>query len=97
MNSRMRMVLLLGVVVAVAAVAGAIAVGTDDGALSVEAAAADTCCFTNPRFSGVCSVVPGEGETCGSILGYLNNPNSTGKAYCGGTPVRGGWSQVTCE
>jgi len=96
MNSRMRMVLLLGVVVAVAAVAGAIAVGTDDGPLSAEAAA-DTCCFTNPRYSGVCSVVPGEGETCGSILGYLNNPNSTGKAYCGGTPVRGGWSKVTCE
>jgi len=56
-----------------------------------------SCCFENPRFSGTCKVTPGPDESCGSILGYLNNPNSVGKAYCGNTKVRGGWSQVSCE
>ena len=56
-----------------------------------------TCCFENPRFSGTCEVTPGEDESCGSILGYLNNPNSMGKDYCGNTNIRGGWSQVSCE
>ena len=55
------------------------------------------CCFENPRYSGTCEVTPGPEESCGSILGYLNNPNSVGKDYCGNTTVRGGWSQVTCE
>lgn len=55
------------------------------------------CCFENPRYSGTCQVTPGEGESCGSILGYLNNPNSMGKGYCGNTNIRGGWSQVECE
>jgi hypothetical protein len=55
------------------------------------------CCFENPRFSGTCEVVPGEGESCGSILSYLNNPNSVGKDYCGNTTIRGGWNQVECE
>jgi hypothetical protein len=57
----------------------------------------EPCCFENPRFSGTCSVTPGEGESCSSILGYLNNPNSVGKSYCGNTKVRGGWTQVSCE
>jgi len=55
------------------------------------------CCFENPRYSGTCEVTPGEDETCGSILSYLNNPNSMGKGYCGNTNIRGGWSQVACE
>jgi hypothetical protein len=42
-------------------------------------------------------VTPGEGETCSSILAYLNNPNSVGKSYCGNTKVRGTWKQVDCE
>ncbi len=68
----------------------------DDG---VETSTIQTtpCCFENPRYSGTCEVTPGEDESCGSILGYLNNPNSVGKNYCGNTKVRGGWSQVTCE
>jgi len=57
----------------------------------------EPCCFENPRYSGTCQVTPGEGESCSSILGYLNNPNSVGKSYCGNTKVRGGWSQVSCE
>ena len=57
----------------------------------------EPCCFTNPRFTGTCQVVPGPDESCGDILAYLNNPNSVGKAYCGNTKVRGGWSQVSCE
>jgi hypothetical protein len=66
--------------------------------VAVQAAtAAEPCCFTNQRYSGVCQVVPGEDETCGSILSYLNTPNSTGKGYCAGTDVRGGWTQVDCN
>jgi hypothetical protein len=57
----------------------------------------EPCCFTNPRFTGTCQVVPGPDESCGDILAYLNNPNSVGKSYCGNTKVRGGWSQASCE
>ena len=57
----------------------------------------EPCCFENPRYSGTCQVTPGEDETCSSILGYLNNPNSVGKSYCGNTKVRGGWTQVSCD
>ena len=55
------------------------------------------CCFENPRFTGTCQVQAGPEETCGSILAYLNNPNSVGKNYCGNTTIRGGWSQVSCQ
>jgi len=55
------------------------------------------CCYTNPRYSGVCSVAPGEGESCASILDYLNNPNSQGKSYCGNTNIRGGWATKKCD
>ena len=58
---------------------------------------ATSCCFTNPRYEGICTVQPAGEETCDSILAYLNNPNSTGKAYCGGTNIRGGWQQVSCK
>ena len=57
----------------------------------------ETCCFTNPRYSGVCQVTTGPDETCADILAYLNNQASTGKTYCGSTKVRGGWEQVDCE
>ncbi len=60
-------------------------------------AAAGECCFTNPRFTGVCKVQPGEDETCADILAYLNNVNSAGKSYCGNTIIRGGWSELDCE
>ncbi len=65
--------------------------------VAVQATAVEPCCFTNQRYSGVCQVVPGQDETCGSILSYLNTPNSTGKGYCAGTDVRGGWTQVDCK
>ena len=55
------------------------------------------CCFTNPQYAGTCEVVPSKDDTCASILGYLNNPQSQGKAYCGNTIVRGGWQEVSCE
>jgi len=74
---------------ALAAVAGA-----EDASTAVGQA---PCCFENPRFSGTCQVTPGEEESCSSILGYLNNPNSVGKTYCGNTKVRGGWTAVSCE
>ena len=68
--------------------------GDEAAATSIQQA---PCCFENPRYSGTCEVTPGEGESCGSILGYLNNPNSMGKDYCGNTTIRGGWTQVECE
>ena len=55
------------------------------------------CCFENPRYSGTCQVSLGPEESCGDILGYLNNPNSVGKNYCGNTKVRGGWASVPCK
>jgi hypothetical protein len=55
------------------------------------------CCFTNPAYAGTCEVEPAKEETCSSILGYLNNPMSQGKAYCGNTTIRGGWQSVVCE
>jgi hypothetical protein len=57
----------------------------------------EPCCFSNPRYSGVCQVTPGADETCAGILSYLNNQNSVGKAYCGNTTIRGGWASVTCD
>ena len=68
--------------------------GDEEVATSIQQA---PCCFENPRYSGTCEVTPGEDESCGSILGYLNNPNSMGKDYCGNTNIKGGWNQVTCE
>jgi hypothetical protein len=55
------------------------------------------CCFANPNFAGTCEVEPAKDETCASILGYLNNPMSQGKSYCGNTTIRGGWQSVACE
>jgi hypothetical protein len=72
---------------------GAPASGPDAHAV---ADAKRTCCFTNPQYSGVCTVEPGKDETCASILEYLNNPQSQGKSYCGNTSVRGGWKLVEC-
>ena len=55
------------------------------------------CCFTNPQYSGVCSVEPAADESCGQVLEYLNSPQSQGKSYCGNTTIRGGWSAKKCE
>jgi hypothetical protein len=55
------------------------------------------CCFQNPAYSGTCKVEPADEETCASILAYLNNPMAQGKSYCGGTEVRQGWTEVSCE
>lgn len=64
---------------------------------SVTAGTAGRCCYTNTRYAGVCEVAPAADETCSTVLAYLNNPASAGKGYCGGTAVRGGWTQVTCK
>ncbi len=61
------------------------------------AEAPEPCCFTNDQFAGVCRVVPAPDETCAGILGYLNNPASSGKAYCDSTTIRGGWVRAKCE
>ena len=66
-------------------------------AAPLAASEAATCCFTNPRYSGQCTVTPSPDETCADILTYLNSQNSVGKAYCGNTTIRGGWISVTCE
>ena len=57
----------------------------------------ENCCFTNPRYSGICEVTTGPDETCSDVLAYLNNQASVGKTYCGNTKIRGGWAQVECE
>ena len=62
-----------------------------------ESGASTKCCFKNSRYAGVCVVQPAEGETCASILDYLNNPSSSGKSYCGFTEIRGGWEETTCS
>jgi hypothetical protein len=55
------------------------------------------CCFEHANYQGTCVVTPGEGETCESILEYLNTPGTVSKTYCGGTRIRGGWTLVECE
>jgi hypothetical protein len=60
-------------------------------------ASSGQCCFVNPSYAGVCVVDPAPGESCSSILGYLNTAGTAGKTYCGSTPIRGGWKQVRCE
>jgi hypothetical protein len=56
-----------------------------------------SCCFAHPQHAGTCVVHPARGETCASILTYLNRPRSTGKTYCENTTVRGGWTRVGCK
>ena len=75
----------------------AVVVGLAVPVQDLVADSAEPCCFTNNRYDGTCKVIPGEGETCQSILAYLNNPMGTGKSYCGGTSVRGGWAHVDCK
>lgn len=58
---------------------------------------AKECCLANQGYQGVCRVTPGEGESCDSILNYLNTPGTVGKTYCGGSKIRGGWTAVSCE
>ena len=55
------------------------------------------CCFNNPRYAGPCSVEPSAGETCRSVLAYLNDPKAVGKTYCSNTTIRGGWKGVRCQ
>jgi ketosteroid isomerase-like protein len=59
--------------------------------------AQDTCCFNNFRFAGGCQVHPAKGETCTSVLSYLNSFDSVGAYYCGNTTVRGGWTLISCK
>ena len=59
-------------------------------------ASKNPCCFTHDGYQGACVVVPGEGETCESILEYLNSPATVGKSYCGGSRLRGNWKVVPC-
>jgi len=61
-----------------------------------EVQADENCCFNNYRFAGGCMVIARGSETCGSILGYLNNFNAVGKFYCDNTTVRGGWTLSDC-
>jgi hypothetical protein len=75
----------------------ALLLGTRASVRAAEEAKRAPCCFTNTRYSGVCQVQPAEGETCASILAYLNNQASSGKSYCGNTDVRGGWASEKCK
>jgi ketosteroid isomerase-like protein len=57
----------------------------------------EPCCLNNFRFAGTCQVTPRQGQLCQNILDYLNNFQSSGEAYCGSTPIRGGWTLVNCD
>jgi hypothetical protein len=59
--------------------------------------ASNNCCYVHPNYAGTCVVQPAAGESCGSILAYLNDAGTVGKSYCGNTPIRGGWRQVRCK
>ena len=93
----------LGAVLAAAALLLATSPGAPAAAAAGSCAAAygqdprPHCCFTSPRYVGACEVEPEKGETCTSILEYLNNPQSQGKAYCNRTAIRGDWKLVPCE
>jgi hypothetical protein len=93
MTRKARLMCLFAALAAVASGGAMLVAGSTDDA----AAAGDKCCFTNPRYTGVCVVTLSEEETCSGVLSYLNNPNSVGKPYCGGTTIRGGWAQVECK
>jgi hypothetical protein len=57
------------------------------------------CCFANWRYSGTCVVQVEAGQSCGDLLGDLNNPMSASSACGGGGrsgAVRGGWTPVDC-
>ena len=60
-------------------------------------ASSGPCCFVNSSYAGVCMVDPAPGESCASILSYLNTPGTAGKTYCGNTVIRGGWTEVRCN
>jgi hypothetical protein len=78
-------------------IAAAIVVGLAVLVPAQIAGSAEPCCFANGRYKGTCKVIPGKGETCQSILAYLNNPMSIGKSYCRGAATRGGWVRVDCK
>jgi hypothetical protein len=83
---------------AVALVAAALAQAQDRGEKGrvPQASEGTSCCFSNPRYSGVCMVEPGaDGRAPRSRL--PEQPQSQGKSYCGSTSVRGGWRQVGCK
>jgi hypothetical protein len=54
------------------------------------------CCFNNWRFAGSCVEQIEMNESCGDILGVLNNPMSAAHRFCGGSTIRGGWAGVDC-
>ncbi len=88
-----RMILAVAVMLVVAGAVTAVASAAQGG----HNGEGDACCFTNPQYAGICRVTPVEGETCESILAYLNNPMSSGKGYCSNTEIRGGWKTIDCH
>ena len=85
----------VNVAVCLALVTATLGSASTDSERSVSGASTE-CCFKNSGYAGVCVVQPAEGETCASILDYLNNPSSSGKSYCGFTEIRGGWEETSC-
>jgi hypothetical protein len=70
--------------------------GLGRGRVAVFLGAVLLCCYTNPQYAGSCVVQPAKGETCASILAFLNDPRSLGKSYCDNTTIRGGWVRAKC-
>lgn len=93
MNRITRLVSLAALITLAATAAATVGAGE----LATNTGGNENCCFTNPRYSGVCEVTTGPDETCSDVVAYLNNQESVGKTYCGNTTIRGGWAQVECE
>jgi hypothetical protein len=83
-----------GLVVVLVLLAAAVGAQTISG--QVQNGEGGRCCLTNFRYSGICEVRVGSGESCGDALSYLNNFQSAGQAYCGNSIIRGGWTLVRC-
>ena len=75
-------------------IAAAIVVGLAVLVPAQIAGSAEPCCFANGRYKGTCKVIPGKGETCQSILAYLNNPMSHGQVLL--PRRRGPWRLGPC-
>jgi len=65
---------------------------------AVLAGASETklCCFNNWRFAGTCVTQIAKDQVCGDVLSVLNNMQAAATTYCGGSQVRGGWTEIEC-
>ncbi len=69
-------------------------------ALSQQPTHSVECRFSNPSYSGLCTVTESVPKAqpprsaCSKVLSCLNDPRCT-RSYCSGTEIRGGWQLVS--